>query len=280
MEKFGESIETSFDAAAFGWFDGMHKGHRAVLERLSKYRNPVVVLFPDDSEEVVYTEAEKKYVLKSFGIENVICGSCDSYDDLNLRTFVADTLVGGLGVGQIVIGENCPGLTKLCEVCKEFGVAVEIVPTVKDNDKAVTTDLVRTSLRAGNIEECIGLLGGAFVICGEVVHGKGVGKKHGLPTANLQYACNKVWPKHGVYGARVCVGEALGKINKGMTNIGLRPSDDESDVPTCETFILDFDRDIYGTCITLELFKYVRPVIKFSSLDEVKAQVEKDIKSI
>jgi len=112
---------------------------------------------------------------------------------------------------------------------------------------------------------------------GVVVHGKGRGHIHLMPTANLKPFLGQDLPKFGVWAVKVLLG---GKTFRGLTNVGLRPSDDDSPVPTVETLILDFDEDIYGRKITIEFEKFVRPTGKFANLDELRKQIEIDIKSL
>ena len=112
-----------------------------------------------------------------------------------------------------------------------------------------------------------------LILSGEVVHGKGLGKTVGMPTANLRIQNEKL-PATGVYATKVRIGE---ETYCSVTNIGRRPSVDEEKHITVESFIFDFDKDIYGQTVTLEVCKYLRPVQKFHNLKEVHEQVEKDI---
>lgn len=259
---------------AFGRFDGVHLGHREVIRKLATYDNPVLLSFADNSNKIVYTEEEKKYVLKTLGIENIISVNSEVYETMELSDFVRELLIGRLGARTIVIGENYDKLDELTRVCIETGIELEIVPTVKIDGIEVTTALVRNYFQKSNMNECLRILGGSYVMIGPIVHGKGEGRKHAMPTANLRFSENKLWPIHGVYGTNVCID---GNMWKGMTNIGLRPSDDSFPIPTCETYILDFNGDLYGKTLILEAFTYLRPVMHFKNLDEVRAQIDKDI---
>lgn len=262
---------------AFGRFDGMHIGHRAVLKKLSSYENSVLISFADNYSEIVYTEIEKEFVANSFEIKNMISLKSEIYENMPLSDFVKNYLIEKLNTDTVVVGENYDRLDELEKVCAENNVQVVKIPSVKKNEKEITTELVKTCLKNGDMNECIDLLGKTYVVAGTVVHGKGVGRKYGMPTANLSFASNKIWPKHGVYGTRVHLGDT---VLRGMTNAGIRPSDDCNQIPTCETFILDFNGDIYDSLVILEAFTYVRPVMKFSGLEEVRAQIDKDIEKI
>ena len=121
------------------------------------------------------------------------------------------------------------------------------------------------------------MLGHPYLVMGEVMHGKALGRTVGMPTANIGYKMYKQLPAYGVYGT---ISDIEGKDVKGLTNIGKRPSVDSFDYATIEAFLLDFSGDLYGKIITLEVHVFIRGVVKFNGLDEVKAQVNKDTESI
>lgn len=112
-----------------------------------------------------------------------------------------------------------------------------------------------------------------YIVSGKIVHGKALGRTVGMPTANL-YVANETLPESGVYATRIRIGE---KIFGSVTNIGTRPSVDSEQRITVETYIFDFQEDIYGEIVTLEICKFLRPVQKFNNLKEVQEQVQKDI---
>lgn len=113
-----------------------------------------------------------------------------------------------------------------------------------------------------------------YVLTGKIVHGKGLGRTVGMPTANLQYDDKSVLPECGVYATRIIRNE---KSYKGVTNIGTRPSVDGECYITVETYIIDFEEDIYGETVRLEIHDFLRPIQKFDGIEEVYAQVKKDI---
>lgn len=275
--EYDFSARAENSAAAFGRFDGMHIGHREVLRKLAAFENSVVISFAENRGEFLYTEEEKEFVLESLGIGRMISVPAEIYEPMALSVLIGEHLAGRLGVKTIIAGENCERAEELKEACARFGVELITVPAVKDNGTEVTTSLVRSYFPDGNMDDCLRLLGGSYVMTGPVVHGKGAGRKHAMPTANLKFAENKIWPVHGVYGTVV---HTDGDVRMGMTNIGLRPSDDSLPTPTCETFIPDFHGDLYGKTLTVEAFSYVRPVMRFRDLDEVREQIDRDIRKI
>ena len=260
-------------AVAFGRFDGLHLGHRAVIEKLSAYKNSVLVSFSESHDSVIYSETEKEYILNKLGIENMISLEAGIYEKMSCEELVRDVFVSELGAKTIVVGENCGMLQQLKSACETYSVTLDIVETVKYQDRVISSDLVKEYLTK-DMNSALEIMGGKYVISGLVTHGKGAGRKHNMPTANLGFSKNKIWPLHGVYGTLVNLGN---RRFKGVTNIGLRPSDDDNPVPTCETYILDFNEQIYDVMLILEAFVYLRPVMKFKNLDEVRVQIEKDI---
>lgn len=273
---FDFDIRMNNAAVSFGAFDGIHAGHRSVIEKLISHDCSAVISFVTE-EEVIYTETEKEYLLDRLGVKNMISVPAKKYMTLPMDEFVGKYLVQKLGVGTVVVGENYEKLTELKAACKKNNITLETAAEISDGGESVTADMLQRIIKGGDMDRAFRLMGGSYVIAGPVVHGKGAGRQHGMPTANLGYARNKIWPKNGVYGTAVRVKDSN---RMGVTNIGLRPSDDNLTVPTCETYILDFDGCIYDTNIVLEAFTYVRPVIRFSNLDGVKEQIDKDIEWI
>lgn len=273
---FDFNIRMNNAAVSFGIFDGVHTGHRAVIEKMISHDCSVVISFVTE-EESIYTETEKEYLLDRLGVGNMISVPAKKYMTLPMDEFVGEYLVQKLGVGTVVVGENYEKLTELKTACEKNNITIEIAAEISDGGEPVTSDMLKRIIKDGDMDRAFRLMGGSYVIAGPVVHGKGAGRQHGMPTANLGYARNKIWPKNGVYGTAVRIKDSS---RRGVTNIGPRPSDDNLPVPTCETYILDFDGSIYDTDIVLEAFIYVRPVIRFSNLDEVKEQIDKDIEWI
>ncbi|WP_461810797.1 riboflavin biosynthesis protein RibF [Faecalimonas sp.] len=271
---------------AFGSFDGMHKGHQAVIKKLSGYegQTPVIVSYSDDVNPIIYTECEKEYLLKDKKVEIMISVGKGKIDSMTAEEFVEKILVSKLQMKSVVVGENlCFGSDKkdvmyLKKLSKRFGFDVDVVTVVKYEDKPISTNDIKQVIVEGDFEKLTKLLGHTYIMQGTVVHGKAEGRKHGMPTANLGVAENKIFPPHGVYAT---LSNMDGTFYRGMTSIGLRPSDDDVPIATVETWLMNFSRDIYGKCITLGIYKYIRGVKKFEGgLDEVRKQIDKDVAAI
>ena len=270
---------------AFGGFDGLHLGHRAVLRRLRGYEGqiPVVVSFAEEERPVIYTESEKEYLLSGMSVETMVSLSRAMVDAMTAEDFCRRILCSRLQAKTVVAGENLrfgsdkKGRADLIALRQKYGFSAEIVPTVTYEGEPVTTEAVKQAVAAGDFRKMAALLGHPYVMQGTVVHGKAAGRKHGMPTANLGVAENKLFPPHGVYGALAYLD---GAFFRGMTSVGFRPSDDDIPIATIETWLLNFDRDIYGKKLTLELYSYIRGVRRFNGLDEVRRQIDQDVLTV
>ena len=271
---------------AFGYFDGLHIGHRALIQKLCSFagQTPVLLSFAQEDQPVIYTESEKEYLLKNSGVEVMISVKASEILQMDAETFARDILAGRLDAKTVVVGEGLSFGSDKCSVetlvalGEKYGFAVETVPAVFYEGEPVTSDAIKKAITDMDFAKMREMLGAAYLMQGTVVHGKAAGRKFGMPTANLGVAPNKLFPPHGVYAT---LSHIEGECYRGMTNIGLRPSDDDIPIATVETFLLNFSRDIYGKHIDLEVFQYIRGVKKFAGgLAEVRKQIDKDIEQV
>ena len=195
--------------------------------------------------------------------------------------FVAEILVGKMGAKAIVSGPDChfgyqrKGDAELLrKLAPKYGYEVSIVEKAMDGDREISSTYIREELSLGNVAKANELLGEPYAIHGIVVHGNHIGgPRLGFPTANIIPPANKRLPKFGVYVSRVL---AQGKYYKGVTNIGRKPTIHGDNPVGVETFIFDFDGDIYGKMIEVQLLEFDRGEQKFASLEELKERIEKD----
>jgi riboflavin kinase/FMN adenylyltransferase len=292
---YGKDFNIDNTCVAFGQFDGLHRGHGAVIDKLidQEEKNLTSVLLSFDYNptdifginNVIYTEEEKQIILGKNAPQVMISYPFTSeMANMEPEEFIKNILVNKLGVKVIVTGENCEfgkGCTGNIETLKnlasKYGYKVICVETVKEEGKAITCDVIRKAFDEGLLDKVNKLLGHTFTMIGEVVHGKALGRTVGMPTANLAVPDNKLIPMHGVYAT---LSEIEQDMVQGLTNIGKRPSVDDHSYVTIETFLLDFCKNIYGQKIALEVHSYIRGVRKFNNVEEVKNQVDKDIESI
>lgn len=288
MRYFGENdLNMSNTCVAFGRFDGVHTGHRAVIKKLldisKQGLTPIILSFEYDAtmlneKKILSTEAEKKYLLSKNGMEVIISYKIDEQNkETTPERFIKEILVDKLGAKFIVTGSGDCNINVLRECSQKFGYTLAECDTVFDDGEPVTSERIVKELAEGTLQKANQLLGHPYLIMGQVMHGKALGRTVGMPTANLRFSEYKQLPAYGVYGT---LSEIDGKNVNGLTNIGQRPSVDNFNYVTIETFLLNYSGDLYDKTIALETQIYVRGVIKFNNLDQVKAQVNMDIESI
>lgn len=265
---------------AFGRFDGVHAGHRAVAETLAQTAQarglvPVLVSLapPDGATQILTTEAEKLYLLGDLPLETLLTLPHQPVD----KAFIQEVLVAELGAKAVVMGQNHPALPLLKSTGGAYGFDVVECEVVVDDGLPVCAQRVRDALAVCRLDEARRLLGHPHIVMGEVVRGKQLGRTVGQPTANIDFSQSKMLPPDGAY---VTVTIVDGKRRVGLTNIGKRPTVDNYDYTTIENHILDFSGNLYGKVLVVEFHRFIRGVEKFDSLEAVQAQVARDVQSI
>lgn len=231
-----------------------------------------------NEKKILSTEAEKQYLLSKNGPEVMITYRINEQNkDISPERFIKEILVDRLGAKVIVAGENNCNINVLRDCAKKYGYELVECDTVLADGEPVTSERIAKALAEGNLQEANELLGHPYLLMGMVMHGKALGRTVGMPTANLGFSQVKLLPSYGVFGT---LSEIDGRNVKGLTNIGQRPSVDDYNYVTIETFLLDYSGDLYDKTIALEIHVYIRGVKKFRNIDEVKAQVNMDLESI
>lgn len=281
---YGKHYAISNTCIAFGAFDGVHLGHKAVIDRLMEVSRkgftPIVVSFDYDSsvladKKILSTEIEKEELIGKLGPEVLLSYKVDK--ELDIKSFVKEVLVEEMGAAVIVVGKDDCHISEMRECARELDFCLEECDTVLEDGQPVTAERIAAEIGGSNIEKANKMMGHPYLLMGRVMHGKALGRTVGMPTANLSFEDNKLLPVDGVYGTLSVID---GKNVKGLTNIGKRPSVDNYNYVTIETFLLDFSGDLYDKIIGLEVHAFIRGVKKFANLEEVKQQVNNDIKSI
>lgn len=282
-------------AVTIGTFDGVHLGHRAILERLVKtatdenldsvlltfFPHPRMVLQKDVQLKLINTIDERKELIKKTGLDQlVIHPFTKEFSRLTALQFVRDILVNCLNVKKIIIGyDHRFGRNRnaTIEDLKEFGITYDfevIEITAQELDEvAISSSKIRRALENGHIKTANSYLGYLFMLNGTIVKGKGIGKTLDFPTANLQVEENyKIIPKNGVYVVQTNIS---GERVFGITNIGTNPTFGGS-VKTIETYFLDFNEILYGKFLKLEFLKRIRDEVNFETSDNLKEAIKKD----
>ncbi len=283
-----------------GKFDGRHRGHQKLLsamldiKKTCGYKTAVFTfsIAPVDLVEgkrhtVITTNLERKNNLQKMGMDVLVeYPFTREVSQMSAEEFVREILVGRMQARAIVVGTDCgfgykrSGNAKLLEkLSPVYGYHLVVIEKEKDEDREISSTYIREELDKGDIEKANELLGEPYYIHGTVVHGNHIGEPLlGFPTANLLPPPEKHLPPFGVYVAQVLIG---GKLYGGVTNIGKKPTikgkDGEDYRPTgVETFVFDYDGDLYGQEIEVGLLHFIRPERKMSGLEELKAQITKD----
>ncbi len=283
--------------AATGFFDGVHGGHRAVLDSLLKiaaerqaesavitfWPHPRTVLQQDaHSLRLLNTLDEKRERILSLGIDHFhVVNFSREFSKLSTKEFMEEYLVKMYNVSTLVIGydhrlgnSSLQTQEQMREIAASLGIETIRIEEVHLGEKMVSSTKIRATLQDGDVRCASELLGYKYRLHGVVVSGKQLGRTIGFPTANMElYEPLKLVPGNGVYLVDVHV---LGRDYRGICNIGNRPTVGDNQSRTIETHILDFDEDIYGLDMSIEFVNKIRDEKKFGSMEELKEQISKD----
>jgi riboflavin kinase / FMN adenylyltransferase len=295
-----EVIEDSFNTKliyetyiALGSFDGVHLGHISLIKKtveLSKlnkcksmvftFKNhPLTIINPEFAPKLLMTNDVKISILESIGVD---MSNLVEFDNEFMRyspiEFITK-LVGCYNVKGIVVGfnyrfgyKNLGDIKLLEQLSKELNFELHIVEPVLYEDKIISSTRIRTLISEGNIEKANEMLIKPYFLEGMVIKGKQIGRTIGFPTINLYFESMILFPKLGVYLTAVLI---KGKMYKGITNIGTNPTFN-GEIISIETYVLDFDEDIYGEKVKLFFVKWMRNEVKFNSREELIVQLELD----
>lgn len=282
-------------AIALGTFDGLHIGHQMLIQQLMLLRrmtdcstlvytflnNPRVLLEPEKAPPRIMNVRETIKKLNGFNIDFLILNTFDrDLASLKPEKFMKDMIIQKYNVKYVVVGYDFRfgfsgrGDTDLLEkLSQEYGYELIVVPPLALADQVISSSLIRNLIKDGDIGRVSMHLGGHYSISGKVVHGFGRGKNLGFPTANLQFSRQKLIPKNGVYLTKVKI---RGIYYWGMTNVGVNPTFNKDGL-FIETYILDYNDDLYGSKMKIEFFKRIRNEIRFTDIEDLKIQIKKDV---
>ena len=271
-------------AVALGLFDGVHRGHQAVIRAAAACAPellPAVFTFRFDAREVVTKKQFgqllrpelKAKKLEEYGIRFMLEPPFSTIMKMAPESFIQGILFNFMHAKAVFCGEdfrfgkNAAGDTSLLKAaCEKNGVRFDILPPVLDDGLPVSSTRIRNALREGDIELANRLLGSPYMTCGTVVHGRHMGHSLGFPTISQLFSPEDLIPRFGVYATIV---EIDGKQYVGATDIGVKPTVGEGYAPAAETYILDFDGDLYGRNITLRYYAFLRGERRFDSLQQL-----------
>ena len=296
MILIDETFKGNFEQGtyvALGSFDGIHKGHLTLMNKvisISKEKktlsmvytfknHPMTVVNNTIAPKLLINNKKKQEIIENLGID-ILC--LETFDKKMMLLEPEDFIKGLIerfNVRGLVVGfnyrfghKNKGDLAMLEKLKKKYNFELYVMKAYQEESDVVSSSRIRRLIKDGELEMANELLGREFVLSGKIVDGKKLGRTIGFPTANLEVNEDMIIPEKAVYYTNV---EYNGKIYKGITSVGNNPTVNGQNT-TIETYILDFSEDIYGKSIKLYFLEKMREQVKFNSLDELKAQLEKD----
>lgn len=278
---------------SLGKFDGIHRGHELLLEHMARKKSEGLLgaIFTFDipprrnvehvEAKVLTTNEEKMHIFEQLGIDYLIeCPFTKEIMCMEAEEFIRK-IVTQLHVKCIVVGEdfhfghNRRGdYRMLSEYAMQYGYEVIVVKKMQEDARDISSTFVREEIMKGNIEKANHLLGYRYFVTSVVKHGNQIGRTIGMPTINQIPPAEKLLPPNGVYITEVYIDE---KKYRGVTNVGCKPTVGGENPIGVETHLLDFAGDVYDKLVTVEFISRVREERKFSSIEELKCQMQNDI---
>lgn len=283
-------------AVCIGKFDGIHLGHQKIISSCLEEKknglktlvftfNPTPFAFFNPGAKEIMTIEEKRRKFERLGVdilvefpfnsENAAISAGDFLSDILVKMCHAKVISSG---ADLSFGFKGLGNIRFIEENKDrYGIEQKIIDKAMLEGVEISSTYIRELIEKGEINKANMALGDRYSVCGEVVEGRKLGRTLDFPTANIIPDASKLLPARGVYSSRVIIKD---DIYNGISNVGCKPTVNSGLVVNVETFIKDFDKDIYGQKIKVELVDFIRPEKKFNSIEELKAQVKKDIEFV
>lgn len=277
-------------AVAMGKFDGLHVGHRELLYRILEQRDrglapcvftfdpsPAVFFGFSDGKELM-SRWEKRRAFEEMGVEVLIefplTGETAAMPP---ETFITEILVGRLKCAYVAAGEDVSFGSRgagdaalLRRMGAQCGYEVQTIEKIRIDGREVSSTYVRNCVENGRMEEAARLLGTPYTVEGRVLHGAGKGAGFGMPTANLPFPEDRILPPFGVYFSRVLLGD---KSCAAISNVGCKPTVTDAGCVGVETYLYDFEENLYGKKISVQLLAFHRPEQRFASVSALKEQL-------
>jgi len=288
-------MENRGRAIALGFFDGVHIGHAALLEKAKKRAeqidaeasvlsfdvHPDTLVFGKDIPLINSNRDREEIIRNLFGIRDLVVIHFDvATMHMPWKEFV-DELIRKFDVRWFVVGHDFTfgnrgegNAARLQEYARELGIGCDVIPAVKKEGIVVSSTYIRELIENGEMERADEFLGHPHVLVDHVRTGYQLGTKMGTPTINMMIPAGVVIPRHGVYAAQVVLED--GSRHVSVTNVGVRPTVSDANKVNVESYILDFEGDLYGTTVRIEFYKFLRDERKFSDYQELSEQILKD----
>ena len=296
IQKTTEFYIKEKTAAAIGKFDGIHRGHEKLLEKILEQKKkgmkaavftfdpPPAWFFGREKTKELTTRREKEEIFEAMGIDLLIEFPLrEETASMSPEDFVKEVLVQRMNVAYLAAGTDLSfgyrgaGNAKLLkELSGQYGFETEIVEKVCYNEREISSSYIREEIEKGNMENAAVMIGKPYSVSGTVEYGNQLGRTISMPTVNLIPEESKLLPPYGVYFSKVLLED---RYYCGVTNIGLKPTVSDKPVPGVETYIYDFEEEIYHKKITVFLEHFRRPEKKFAGVEQLKEQLMEDKKA-
>ena len=282
-------------AVTLGKFDGMHRGHQRLIRTIRKYsdENTKSVVFAFDMKQfllnkgitrkMLMTNEERKKHMEKYVDYLIECPFTEEFRKIEPEDFIKDILVDKLHAKYIVIGadyhfgrDKRGDANTLSRYAKKYGYHVDVITKKKSDDRIISSSYIRETLAGGDLELANELLGYPYTVYGKVEHGQKLGRTLGFPTMNIVPDIEKLLPKKGVYNCKVKID---GVWYRGIGNVGMKPTVTNDGRVLVEVHVLDYDAEAYEKEIEIKFLTFERGEKKFSSVEELKEQVDKDVAS-
>ena len=284
-------------ALAIGKFDGVHAGHRRLLAHIIEAKadglTPCVFTFEPSPErffggmdkKLIISRDEKRDILKSLGVELLVEYPLNKESAaVDPAVFVTDILCRRLKAALIVAGADLSfgkggkgDFVLLNALSRDHGFETVEVDKLMYNNAAVSSSRIREMIARGDMISTLRCLGSPYSFTAAVEHGAALGRTIGFPTINMTPDPDKILPPFGVYECGMMID---GTYHKGVCNIGVKPTVKNDDRVCLETYLIDFSQDVYGRKLCVELLRFVRPEQRFDSVEDLKAQMQRDLLSV
>lgn len=279
---------------ALGSFDGVHLGHRKLIELLKEESrlygtgsmvytfgiHPRKILMPDKHIYLITDNEKRAEIMEGMGVDMLYLEDFNKVKDMSAEAFVKNILVECFGVKSVVVGYNykfgCKGegdAESLKKFGEKYGFKVNVVDAVLIHGHTVSSSLIRHIIRSGSVDKVSDYLGRDFSVHGNVIYGKQNGEVMGIKTANIEVKKDITLPKKGVYYTTTLL---KGRLYKSISNIGFNPTFDGESL-SVETHLIEFNDNIYGEEIEIFFHKHTRDEMKFASMEELVKQIRSDI---
>lgn len=273
-------------AVSLGKFDGLHQGHRLLIDRIldKKQEGLASLIFTFDFGErpALTLPEERRELLRRRQLDYLVeCPFVPALAHMEPEDFVTKILKERLHAKYLAVGtdfrfgyQRRGDYRLLQQMSASCGFQVEVVEKACWKGREISSTYIREELKLGHMEQVNQLLGYAYSVTGEVLHGRQIGRTLGMPTTNVLPKEQKLLPPNGVYATRTLI---AGEVFEGITNIGYKPTVGGETRKGVETYLFDLDRNLYGEIIQVQFYGYERPERRFPSLEALKAQIESDV---